>query len=155
MKLIRRLHAWLGVIFAPSILLFAFSGIVQMFGCHEAEGTTPGVLARMAQIHMKQTVELPRRRASKPAAAAAKPADPTASEPPRGGPPSPAASPGGAQPTQPTTMPLKVFFTAMSFGLIASTLLGLYMAFRPKRDRVLFAGLLAAGTVVPIVLMML
>jgi hypothetical protein len=140
MKWIRRVHSWLGVLFAPSILMFALSGILQLSGCHEGEaGDEPASwVVRLSQLHMKQTVELPRRRAAKPA--------PTA--------PTMAAAVPTAPRTQPNTTPLKIFFTLMAFGLMASTLLGLYMAFTPKRDRRLLAALLALGTIGPILLML-
>jgi len=159
MKSIRRVHSWLGVLFAPSIILFALSGMLQMFGCHEGEGGSApnGVVVRLAQLHMKQTVALPRKRPPRPAGAA-----PGAAPTERG----PAAGPEGARPgpgpegvrapaEQPTTLPLRVFFLAMSLGLIATSLLGLYVAFTSKRDRRLLVGLLVAGTVVPIALMLL
>jgi hypothetical protein len=150
MKWIRRVHAWLGVLFAPAIVMFALSGIFQMFGWHEGSGTDapPGWIARLAQLHMKQTFSLPRPKGPKPAAevgAAAAAAAPAA-EPPRAGPP---------RGERPSTMPMKIFLTLAALGLIASTLLGLYMAFTPKRDRRLLAIFLAAGLVVPVVMIAL
>ena len=148
MKWIRRLHAWLGVGFAPSIVVFVLSGLLQMWGAHEGEdGSEPaGWIVRLAQLHMKQTIELPRRRGPAPAPTATATAAP---------PKAAAAEPPPPRRPRPTTMPLKLVFTLMSLGLLVSTGLGVYMAFTPKRDRRLMAVLLAAGVVVPIALMML
>ena len=35
-KRLRDLHNWLGVFFAPGILFFALSGVLQTFGLHES-----------------------------------------------------------------------------------------------------------------------
>ena len=144
MRSIRRIHSWLGVLFAPTILLFVVSGMFQVAGCHEGEAGNepPEWIVRMARIHMKQTLELPRKR---PAPAV------TRTEPTAG---AVTAAPAPKRAT-PTTMPLKLFIFAMAIGLLGSTLLGLYMAFTPQRDRKLLAVLLAIGTALPIALMML
>jgi hypothetical protein len=168
MKSIRRIHGWLGILFAPSLLLFALSGVLQMFGCHEGQGSSApaGWIVRLAQIHMKQTVEVPRGRGPKPAPAQPAPgasaspgagagaAERPAEAPAEARAEGPAEGPRPAR-SQPTTMPLKIFFTLMSFGLFASTLLGLYIAFNSKRDRGLHVGLLIAGLVIPIVLLVI
>jgi hypothetical protein len=143
MKWVRRIHSWLGVLFAPSILFFLLSGMFQISGCHEADNAPPGWIVRMAQIHMKQTVEMPRRRSPPPSVARA------------GGTAEPAAAPAAPKPAPPTTTPLKLFFFVMAIGLMSSTVLGGYMAFTPKRDRKLLAVLLAIGTLLPVLLMTL
>jgi hypothetical protein len=145
MRWIRRIHSWLGVLFAPSILFFLVSGTFQIAGCHErAAGNDPADwIVRMAQVHMKQTIEMPRRRSPPPAARTGAPAA------------EPAAAPSAPRAAPPTTMPLKVFFFAMAIALMSSTLFGLYMAFTPRRDRALFAILLALGVLLPTALMML
>jgi hypothetical protein len=61
---------------------------------------------------------------------------------------------GPARPARPTTMPLKIFFTLMAISLIASSVLGLWIAFTSKRDRNLHVGLLVAGVILPIVLVL-
>ncbi len=191
MKSIRRIHAWLGVLFAPSILLFSLSGIFQITGSHEGEGGDEPAswIVRIAQIHMHQTASLPRKRAPRPPASVAPATTTPASTPPvttapatttpatttpASTPPATttpatttpattaaATAPAGPSPegrgtgNKPTTGPLKAFFVLMSLGLIASTFLGLYIAFTSKRDRGLHVGLLVAGFVIPIVMMLL
>lgn len=147
MKTIRRIHAWLGLLFGPSIVLFALSGMLQLYGCHESEGgaAAPGWIVRMSQVHIHQTVQLPRARGPRPA-------PPPAAE---GSAASKAPADAGERPSKPTTGPIKAFFLLMSLALIASTGTGMYIAFTSKRDRRLHVGLLAAGIVVPIVLLML
>jgi hypothetical protein len=44
---------------------------------------------------------------------------------------------------------LKWFFLATSFGLVATTLLGIYMAFKYNRSRIIVWSLLLAGTLIP------
>jgi len=138
MKSIRRIHGWLGVLFAPSIILFALTGALQMFNLHETErGETPGFIAKIAMIHTHQTDEVPVR---KPQPA-----------PPKTDAPRPAPQP---QAERPSTLPLKLFFLVMALSLIVSSVLGVWIAFVSKRDRNLHIGLLALGLVLPIVLLL-
>jgi hypothetical protein len=37
LKLARQLHLYLGTLFAPSIIFFAFTGSLQLFGLHEGQ----------------------------------------------------------------------------------------------------------------------
>lgn len=151
MKSIRRLHAWLGVLFAPTIIFFALSGALQLFGLHEAaRGETPGLLAKMGMVHTHQTTEMPQRRPpAQPKPEAEAPRAPQAELM--------AKVAQGAKPAEPrpTTMPIKIFFALMAVSLIASSGLGLWIAFTSKRDRRLHVALLAAGVVLPIVLLAL
>lgn len=139
MKSIRRIHAWLGVLFAPTIIFFALTGTLQLYGLHDLEaGETPGLVAKAAMVHTHQTTRVPVRQARPEPAAdhAAKP-----------------AAPKRERPAHPTTMPIKLFFTLMAISLVASSILGLWIAFTSKRDRGLHLGLLVAGFVLPIVLL--
>lgn len=141
MKTIRRIHAWLGVLFAPSIILFSLSGLFQLNGCHEGESPN-SLVVRMAQIHIHQTPSLPQRR-------------PPRAEPapkPEGAAASPAALPkreGGE-----SFRPIKAFFVLMALSLMASSILGVWIAFASKRDQKLNIGLLVAGLVLPLVLLL-
>src|SRR4051812_12237478 len=122
MKQIRRIHGWLGVPFAPSILLFALSGIFQISRCHESDGGTPpsALVVRMAQLHMKQTISMPRARP--PRTEAPRPPEAAPAPRPEGG------GGGGGH----STLPLRIFFVGMALSLIASTILGLSIAFTSK-----------------------
>jgi hypothetical protein len=135
MKTIRKLHFWIGTLFAPTILFFAFSGAMQVLGLHEASGgeSAPAWIAKLAQIHKDQSVaEMPHRKS------APRP-DPTAS---------PRPPDVHAQPHRSTL--LVIWFLVMAISLTISTGLGIYMAFAYKRDRIVIASLLAAGTLIPI-----
>jgi len=50
------------------------------------------------------------------------------------------------------TLVLKWFFLAMSIGLVATTMLGIYMAFKYNRSPALVWGMLIGGAAIPIVL---
>lgn len=138
LKASRKLHLWIGLLFAPSLIFFALSGTLQMFGLHEAEGgqPPPAWIAKLAEVHKIQSIDAQPARAPRPPAAA------------------PAASPAPrverAQPHR--SIPLLVWFVGLAAGLVASTGFGIYMAFAYKRDRAVVLGLLAAGIVIPIVL---
>jgi len=55
MKQIRQLHLYMGTLFAPAILFFAFTGALQTFGLHEgargSNSTPPAWIAQLAQVH--------------------------------------------------------------------------------------------------------
>jgi hypothetical protein len=148
MKSIRRIHGWLGVLFAPSIILFALSGMFQLGGCHESEDGTPpsSTVVRLAMIHMHQTAELPKprkRRPPPPQATEAGSAATAPAQPPR---------PPEGEHEEPFN-PLKWFFVAMCLALITSSALGVWIAFTSKRDQKLHIGLLVAGIALPIVML--
>ena len=65
------------------------------------------------------------------------------------------AGEGGRRRQSPFTFALKWFFLATSLGLVFTTVLGIYMAFKFNRSRVLIWGLLAGGTLIPAVLILL
>ncbi len=61
MKRIRQLHLYLGVLFAPLIIFFAFTGALQTFSLHETpKGSTytpPQWLVTIAEIHKNQRTQ--------------------------------------------------------------------------------------------------
>jgi hypothetical protein len=121
MKRIRQIHLWLGVLFSPAILFFAFTGILQTFGWHEAHKNSaymaPAWIAKLAQIHKHQQL---------------------------------ARASGG-----PSPLPLKWFVALMGAGLIITSLLGIYMAFKYQRNAWIVWGLIAAGVMLPVILLYL
>jgi hypothetical protein len=125
---IRRLHLFLGVFFAPSILFFAVTGTLQTFQFHEAHDTyvPPPAISALAAVHKEQSLELE--------AFAPRPAD---ARPPR---------PHASQ----KLVPLKWFILLMSLGLVASQVTGIMLSFRYRRDRIQMFAALALGTLVPI-----
>ncbi len=121
MKRIRQIHFYLGVFFAPLIILFALSGALQTFRLQESpKGSTytpPAWIVKLADIHKDQRA---------------------------------AHEPGRRR-----SLPLQWFVVVMSVGLISTSLLGIYMAFKYNRDKRLLFGLIALGFVIPLALLYL
>ncbi len=148
MQKLRRYHHYIGVFFAPAILLFALSGALQTFRLQEEKGyggTPPGWIVWMASVHKDS--RLPKAQAAhaddhhhdgdeaKPGAAAPMPM--------------PAAGP------KPFTLPMKIFATLMGVGLALSALLGVTIALSNRATRRVSIAMLAAGAVLPLALLML
>jgi hypothetical protein len=121
MKRIRQIHFYLGVLFAPIIILFALSGALQTFRLQESpKGSTyepPGWIVRLADIHKDQRA---------------------------------AHGPGSHR-----SLPLQWFVVLMSVGLISTSLLGIYMAFKFNRDKRVVFGLIIVGFIIPLILLYL
>ena len=120
MRRIRQIHFYLGVFFAPLIILFALSGAFQTFRLQESpKGSTytpPAWIVKLADIHKDQR----------------------------------AVHEKGS----PRSLPLQWFVVVMSVGLISTSILGIYMAFKYIDKRLLF-GLMILGLVMPVVLLYL
>ena len=148
---LRQFHHYVGVFFAPAILFFALSGAVQTFRLSEEKGwggPPPGAFVWMASVHKDQT--LPHEKAGKPA-------------------PKPAAKAEAVQPADdhgdehaddhhqasrgPSPLPLKIFVLLLAVGLIISTSLGITIALTNRAMRRTSILLLAAGTVLPLLLL--
>jgi hypothetical protein len=144
LKTMRQLHRYMGLLFSPAILFFGFSGALQTFNLHSPNKSTgyvpPVWVVEMAQLHKKQTLSLPKEKSKA-----------SQSEP---GPRDPADQEKAGQPRK-STLPLKCFVLLMSVGLLATTLLGIYMAFRYGGDRRLIWGMLIGGTLLPVAMMFL
>jgi hypothetical protein len=134
MKTARLIHFYLGVFFAPLVLFFAFSGILQVFKLHEAYRERPGSqgdwIAWFGQFHKEQAWIAPR-------VAPAKAAPTKASQEAR------------------APSPMKWLVALMGACLIATTLLGLWIAFNYPSRRRGFLVALGAGILIPLGLMAL
>lgn len=121
MKRIRQVHFYLGVFFAPLIILFALSGALQTFRLQESPKggtyTPPAWIVKLADIHKDQRA---------------------------------AHEPGRRR-----SLPLQWFVIVMSVGLVASSLLGIYMAFKYNREKRLTFGLIILGFAIPAILLYL
>ena len=140
MKKIRLLHLYMGVFFTPAILFFAVTGAFMTFGYHEtSRGSNyqpPAWIVSAGLIHKKQGLN----QSPSPEAVQS----------------TPSPTPTGAPPPKAKireSWPLKWFVLFTSLGLIGTTLLGLYLAFKYHRGLRLIVGLLAAGTLLPVVLL--
>jgi hypothetical protein len=133
----RKLHLYSGVLFAPAIVFFAITGLLQVYKLHETRPGTdyqaPALIQRLGALHKNQTFALPRRGDGPRKPGADKPTAPRAPKPI-----------GLAQSL------LKVFAAAVSVGLAVTSGLGLYMAYRLSRNPWLIGGLLIAGVVIPV-----
>jgi hypothetical protein len=147
LKACRQVHLYLGVFTAPALLFFAITGGLQTFSLHEtARGSSyapPKWLAVAAQLHKKQTMDVPMHKLRAPAdPATARTADAT---------PVSAARPAiPAQARNP--LPLKIFTALVALALALSTLTGLYLAWRYTRHTGRIAAIFLAGIAVPILL---
>lgn len=163
LRVLRKLHLYLGVFTAPALLFFAFTGALQTFSLHETtQGSSykpPAWITSLAQLHKKQTTEVPVRRPRPDAARSGTPPDhperSTAKAAPSSAPPQSANQqpPAGPAPRPKSHLPMKIFFLLVAVGLFLSTLTGIYMAYRYSRSRLLISGLLLAGAVLPLLLL--
>ena len=149
MRSLRQLHHYVGVFLAPAILFFAVSGAVQTFRLGEDKGwggPPPAVLVWMTSVHKDQT--LPRAEPPKPAplpkAEAAKPAPDDDHD----------HDHDHQAPRGPSPLPLKIFVVLLSLGLITSTLLGITIALNNRAMRRTSIVMLIAGTVLPLLLLL-
>ena len=140
--LLRQAHLYLGMLIAPSILMFAVTGGLQIFRLQEAHPgyAPPPVIERLGRLHKDQvfTVAPPRRARSE---AAGKAGPGRAAEAPR---PGPALS----------KRLLQWFFTLVAAGLFASTLLGVWLGAMMSRWKVSARWTLLAGVVIPVVMLL-
>ena len=154
LKAIRQVHNFVGLFFAPTILFFAITGGLQMFGLHEtSRGSAyvpPAILVHLSQLHKKGTLYLPQRRA--PQSTAGKP-DGTRTEVSK--PDTPKASPMPSAPPPPNPLPMKIFFAATALALVTSTCTGIFMGWKYARRKSSVLIILVAGTVLPILLLFL
>jgi hypothetical protein len=153
LKFVRQLHLYLGAFIAPAVLFFALTGALQSLNLHE---TTPGRtykpaawIVTLAQLHKKQTTAVPVRKPHPEASPEASKADTEKPTQPANS--SPKAS--TPEPPKPTHLPMKIFFVLVAIGLASSTLSGIFMAYKYTRGKLVIAGLLLAGIVVPLLLL--
>ena len=154
LKAIRLTHHYIGVFFAPTILFFAITGSLQMFGLHEtSRGSTyvpPAILVHLSQLHKKGTLYLAPRKAASSAPATAD--GPKADVPRPGAPKSLAPTPASPAPNP---LPMKIFFVATALALVISTCTGLFMSWKYARRKPIVVGVLLAGAALPMLLLFL
>jgi len=144
LRLVRQLHFWVAVFVAPSLMLFALTGMLQLFKLHEAEGgyRPLPVIEKLGQVHIHQTYALRPVRARAP-----EPAAPAAAAPARPEPEEKAAPLGETL--------VKWTFLLIAAGMAVSSVLGVWMALSNTRQRRLTLILLATGTVLPVIVLAL
>jgi hypothetical protein len=140
---IRQWHSYVGLFIAPSVLFFALTGALQVFSLHEADGdyTPLPIVEKLASIHKDQQFTLGHHHAE-PKPDAGNPA-----------PPKPAHDDDDEK-TPPARLALKAFFVVVAASLALSTTFGLWMGLRYTRRKALAWGLLVAGAVIPVGLLL-
>ncbi|MBV8682895.1 MAG: hypothetical protein JO111_08485 [Caulobacteraceae bacterium] len=138
---IRDWHSYLGALIAPSVLFFATTGCLQLWSLHEAHGAydPPPLIERLGALHKDQKFALGHHHHDDPPPAAKASAKPAHDE----------------DGSKPATLMLKGFFTLVGLSLIASTLVGLWIALTQSPRRRTLAAILLIGAVVPLVLAVL
>ena len=134
--LLRRLHGYVGMLVAPTVLFFALTGLLQIYQLHEAHGDyiPPTAIAMLGQFHKDQAV----------------PSRPVGRRPEHKGGGEHAAPP----PLRLTTKLLKAFFAVAAVSLALSTLVGVWIGLQDKRRRTISFVLLLAGVALPLLLAM-
>ena len=141
---VRRLHAWLAILAAPTILFFALTGALQLFDLHEPHGAyrPPLVIEELGRLHKDQVFAPEHRRQAVPASMV----------------PASMVSAPTAEATRPAdplpVVLLRWVFLAASLALCVSTALGLWIGLRQLRRTRTGWILLACGAVVPVALAM-
>ncbi|HKV65371.1 MAG TPA: PepSY domain-containing protein [Rhodanobacteraceae bacterium] len=141
LKPFRTWHLYFGVFTAPALLFFAFTGALQSVNLHEAargsDYKPPAWIANLAHMHKKQSFDVPVKRGSP------KPSVENAD-----------AVPKASAPVTRNLWPMKIFFVLVSLSLMLSTATGIYMGWRCTRNRRRYGATLAAGVVVPALLLL-
>ena len=147
---IRTLHAYIGMLIAPSLIFFAATGVLQIYSLHEGHPgyTPPALFERLGSLHKDQRLSNERHG----------PAEDDQPPPARAA----SAGPGDEEPEKQeprkshiATTLLKAFFTAVAAGLIFSVGSGVWMGLQQPRRRRTHGVLLLIGTLVPVVLAVL
>ena len=145
MMVVRKLHAYLGVFIAPSVIFFALTGSLQIYSLHEDHGAyhAPALIEHMAAVHKDQVFSEPHDDDGPPPGAA---------------PGHPDAGPPGADhhdhSPKAATLALKAFFLFVALALATSTALGVWMALVYNRNKPLTWGLLVGGVALPVLILM-
>ena len=141
--LARQIHTVVGMVIAPSILMFAVTGGLQIFRLQEShpDYTPAPLIEKLGRVHQDQVFGMRAPRPSRP-------------EPAR---PAGAAAPQEAEtPATPLSkMLLQWFFVVVAVGLFLSTLLGVWMGVTMGRLKIVARWALLAGTVIPVAILLI
>lgn len=144
---IRRWHAYLGLLIAPSVLFFSLTGAVQLFNLHEAHGSyrPSPLIEKLSSVHKDQVFE--------PGHHGPPAAEAVDGPPPAGASPGPGPHQEDDKAELPTTL-LKSYFLVVALALALSTAFGIWMGITQIRAPRLAWTLLIMGTVLPIGLLL-
>ncbi|WP_428150468.1 hypothetical protein [Brevundimonas sp.] len=137
--ILRQTHNIVGMVIAPSILMFAVTGGLQVFRLNESHAgyTAPLIVQKLGRVHKDQVF-------------AVKPPKPPRVQAP-GAPKAESADRG----TPLSNTLLQWFFVLVSVGLFVSTLLGIWMGATMGRLKIAARWALLAGTVIPVAILLL
>ena len=137
---IRRWHTYIGLLTAPSLIFFCLTGALQLFSLHEAHGAYHPypVIEKLSSVHKDQVWEPHQDH------------DHDADHAEHG-----AAHEDHDESESGATLALKIFFLLVSLGLTTSASLGVWIALTQSRQRKLCWVLLVAGTILPVLLVVL
>ena len=153
-RLLSQWHGFVGAFIAPSVILFALTGALQLFNLHEAHGAyrPAPLIERLGRVHKDQVFALDEHDGPPPPQAqTGAPAQTGAG----------ANTPGPSAPHEDddkpalTTVLLKWFFLVVALGLAASTGLGVWIGLTRPQGRALTIALLVIGTAIPVVLLLI
>jgi hypothetical protein len=151
MTRIRLWHSYIGLFIAPSVLFFSLTGAAQLFSLHEAHGSyePPAIVEKLSSVHKDQVFEFGEHHGQ--------PADgaPHAGAEDKAGAQDKAGADDHADKSELPTFLLKLFFLLVALCLAVSIALGLWMGLNQMRRKRAGWLLLAAGTLIPIGLLVL
>ena len=147
MATIRQWHSYIGLFIAPSVLFFALTGAVQLFSLHEAHGRyqPPAIVEKLSSVHKDQEFAFGNHHAAPTAETGAGKA--AAGE-------GATATPEDGDKTEPSALILKAFFLLVALCLALSTSFGLWMGVTQTRRKGLSWLLVAAGALIPLILLL-
>jgi hypothetical protein len=146
---LRRWHSYIGLFIAPSVIFFALTGTVQLFGLHEEHGTYKpwAIVEKLSSVHKDQAFVLGNHHAPPaPEKGVSQPDDTTALRS--------AQKDEGDEPGVPTVI-LKVVFLVVALGLTLSAALGLWIGLTQTRMKRTAWILVISGTLTPVAFLML
>ena len=139
---LRRWHAYVGLFTAPTLLFFSLTGALQVFSFHESHGSyePPAIIEKLSSVHKDQVFAFGHHDRQPPGT------QPAGAPPPKDDDDDHMRTP---------TLALKIFFFWVAVALAISTLMGVWVGVtRPGRKCTGWT-LLAAGTLIPVVLLLL
>jgi hypothetical protein len=148
MTSIRRWHSYIGLLIAPSVLFFSLTGAAQLFNLHEAHGNyhPPALLEKLSSVHQDQVFGAGHHHDQ--------PDPPTQSGDSAADSPAPAEEGKHGDEPAAGTLLLKCYFVLVALGLAVSTAFGLWMGLVQTRRKRLSWLLVAAGTAIPVILLL-
>jgi hypothetical protein len=159
-KIARLTHLYIGVFISPAVIFFALTGAFQTLQLQlpskDGHYKPAKYLQVLAQIHKNQTPLLKAKPAVEPAVTPVK-AQNASAKPKKDASADDSESKSSATPATSTPepnhpiLPLKIFFLLVSLSLIVSTVSGIYMTYKYRRDRLLVGGILLAGIILPVI----